>query len=286
MGNNPLNMTDPLGLKPGSGDRSSSDNGEPNSMYTGDVQDDLPGGQGSINDGRQTYANWSWEGIGWKWQGYTTPEVKIEPKGFFAKFFNTVVDRYVNDLIVAPIIFFADHQKFLEGVKNSAENLTRIDPRVIIKNSIKWLDDFIEASPDKKGEMTGNLFVDITEIYGAGKLAGSTETGQFLKSVVGKGSTRIVVSDAKETVSNCSIGIDMHKLYKADIADGITKFKEFVLPGRRKIDFLDFDTKTIYELKPNNVRAIKAGLRQLERYKKEIEKLYPNIKWKTKIETY
>ena len=54
----------------------------------------------------------------------------------------------------------------------------------------------------------------------------------------------------------------MHSLYKTDVADSVTKFKEFVLPIKKRIDFIDFYSKTIYELKPFNPRAIKQGQKQ------------------------
>jgi hypothetical protein len=41
--------------------------------------------------------------------------------------------------------------------------------------------------------------------------------------------------------------------------------REFKVPGGR-IDVLNNATKTIYELKPNNVSEILKGLRQLDRY--------------------
>ena len=53
--------------------------------------------------------------------------------------------------------------------------------------------------------------------------------------------------------------------------DEYYNIKEYRLPSGRRIDFLDIPNATIYELKPNNPRAIKVGMKQLERYKKELE---------------
>lgn len=42
----------------------------------------------------------------------------------------------------------------------------------------------------------------------------------------------------------------------------------------KKIDFIDFIEKIIYELKPNNPRAIRAGQKQLDTYHQEVEKIF------------
>ncbi len=83
-------------------------------------------------------------------------------------------------------------------------------------------------------------------------------------------------------------GQKTHKAYKIEQATGSTLLKEHRLPNGQKIDFLDRERGIIYELKPNNPRAIKSGLRQLEKYKSEMEKhpFYKDTSWKTKLETY
>ncbi|MDT3368956.1 MAG: hypothetical protein LIR40_09965 [Bacteroidota bacterium] len=45
--------------------------------------------------------------------------------------------------------------------------------------------------------------------------------------------------------------------------DGV-RIKEYMLPSRKRIDFIDLEKKIIYELKPNNPRAIKQGDKQLK----------------------
>lgn len=82
-------------------------------------------------------------------------------------------------------------------------------------------------------------------------------------------------------------GKQMHKTYKAGLADNIRTFKEYVIPGtRKKIDYIDFANGIVYELKPNNARAIVKGMRQANRYVAELKKLFPNINWTVKIDTY
>ncbi len=99
-----------------------------------------------------------------------------------------------------------------------------------------------------------------------------------------------VVDDVAKpyTKSNLKLGQEMHKAYKADIADGVAKRKEYRLPSGKRIDFIDFDTKTIYELKPYNPRAIKAGEKQLAQYLKEIQSMEEHLDevWTTQLDTY
>lgn len=87
------------------------------------------------------------------------------------------------------------------------------------------------------------------------------------------------------TKSTMEFGREIHSLYKSDVADSVTKFKEFVLPNKKRIDFIDFDSKTIYELKPFNPRAIKQGQKQLSCYLKEITESSVEG-WKTILEVY
>lgn len=48
---------------------------------------------------------------------------------------------------------------------------------------------------------------------------------------------------------------------------------------------MDFNTRTIYELKPNNPRAIADGTKQLNKYKSAYEQKYGG-EWNTKLDTY
>ena len=57
-------------------------------------------------------------------------------------------------------------------------------------------------------------------------------------------------------------GIQKHK--KWDYGEGVRK-EVTIGPGAR-VDGYDDINKIIYELKPNNPRAIKQGLKQLDRY--------------------
>jgi RHS repeat-associated protein len=94
----------------------------------------------------------------------------------------------------------------------------------------------------------------------------------------------------KYTKSTMAIGREMHAAYKI----GEEGRKEFRLISGKRIDFLDIKNGTIFELKPFNPRAMKAGEKQLNTYLKEItspEMLakYPEfngIQWKTVLDKY
>lgn len=83
-----------------------------------------------------------------------------------------------------------------------------------------------------------------------------------------------VVGNIVSATKHMARGRAAHRLYKAGIEDRITTFKEYRrIPGIRP-DFVDFNTRTIYELKPNNLRQIANGHRQLERYRAAFERAH------------
>lgn len=77
----------------------------------------------------------------------------------------------------------------------------------------------------------------------------------------------------------------MHKVYKAGLADNVTTFKEFRGIKGIRPDFVDFGTKTIYELKPFKPRGIQMGTKQLSKYKSLFEQKYGD-NWKTVLDFY
>lgn len=86
------------------------------------------------------------------------------------------------------------------------------------------------------------------------------------------------------TKSSLKLGEEMHKAYKVG-ADGI---KEFRFSSGERIEFLDINNRTIYELMPFNPRAMKAGQKQLDMYLKELQTIpeYKGFTWKTVLDTY
>jgi hypothetical protein len=96
-------------------------------------------------------------------------------------------------------------------------------------------------------------------------------------------------SVALKTKSTLSRGREMHKDYLSHLHDpSQQRFKEYVLPSGRRIDFLDVQKGIIYELKPFNVRAMNLGQRQANRYMQELQTIpqYKGINWKIQIDTY
>ncbi|UZO81488.1 FG-GAP-like repeat-containing protein [Aquimarina sp. ERC-38] len=83
-------------------------------------------------------------------------------------------------------------------------------------------------------------------------------------------------------------GRKIHYDYKKHLHKVGDKHKEFRLPSGKRIDFLDVDNGVIYELKPNNPRAIQLGHKQLNQYLFEVKQLpeYKHINWRTVLETY
>jgi len=62
--------------------------------------------------------------------------------------------------------------------------------------------------------------------------------------------------------------------------------KEFTLASGRRPDAINFGTREIVELKPNNPAAISRGQRQLEIYQRDLQQQFPGQPWATRIETY
>lgn len=83
--------------------------------------------------------------------------------------------------------------------------------------------------------------------------------------------------------SDLKLGQQMHKMYHPGEIG-----KEFRLLSGKRIDFLDINKGIIYELKPNNPRAIQQGQRQLDMYLKELQSIpeYKGFNWKTVLDTY
>ena len=71
------------------------------------------------------------------------------------------------------------------------------------------------------------------------------------------------------TKSTRSAGQQIHKGYKAT-EEFIQKGKEYRKVKGIRPDYIDFDAKIIYELKPNNPRSIRQGVHQLQKYNRSI----------------
>ena len=129
---------------------------------------------------------------------------------------------------------------------------------------------------------------------GIGQAVGLFVVGELAGGIAGKAAGWALGKLAGTAVkgytkSNLKLGQQMHKAYHAGEIG-----KEFRLPSGRRIDYLDINNGIIYELKPNNPRAIKQGERQLRMYYEELQNpatiqkfpMLKGINWKTKLDTY
>ena len=88
------------------------------------------------------------------------------------------------------------------------------------------------------------------------------------------------------TKSSLQMGRKMHDAYKlSEHAPELGRFKEFRKVSGVRPDFVDFNTKTIYELKPFNPRGIQQGWDQLYRYQNAFQQKYGGT-WKIILEFY
>jgi len=103
-----------------------------------------------------------------------------------------------------------------------------------------------------------------------------------------------MVSDVAKMAKNGStianqLGQDLHKLYKAHLHNPSKgMYKEYTGLLKKygiKPDFVDFNTRTIYDLKPNNIKKMRQYTKQLENYKEIFEKEFGGT-WNTVMDKY
>ncbi len=110
-------------------------------------------------------------------------------------------------------------------------------------------DDIIDAADDVHDTVKIAKAVDFTE-DAADKIKALDRSSGFTKSTA-------------------SMGRQIHNGYKAT-KEFKLNYKEFRDIKGIRPDYVDFDNKIIYELKPMNPRSIKSGIRQLQRYNKAL----------------
>lgn len=62
--------------------------------------------------------------------------------------------------------------------------------------------------------------------------------------------------------------------------------KELKLRAGGRVDAINFDTRQVIELKPNNSRAIRLGSRQIEDYLAKLNQQFPGEPWTGSVVTY
>ena len=95
------------------------------------------------------------------------------------------------------------------------------------------------------------------------------------------GATETVAATNGETAAT-AYGRFMHATY--DYGPGFAR--EFTLDAGGRVDAINFATREVLELKPNNPRAIRLGGKQLEGYLEKLNEQFPGDPWTGKVVTY
>ena len=172
---------------------------------------------------------------------------------------------------------------------SSSPGYQRLDTANASKpNTVKGMELMLEACSILPGLGFSCSVVNIIIKAGSGDISGAGEELLF----AGLPGSKLLrgVDDAAEVVqytkSTLRLGQQMHKAYRAtEHAPDLGRFKEFTGITGIRPDFVDFNTRTIYELKPFNPRGLKSGAKQLEKYRKAFEKTSGG-NWKTVLDTY
>lgn len=77
----------------------------------------------------------------------------------------------------------------------------------------------------------------------------------------------------------------IYEEYKKEEVDNQVTFKNYILPSGNKVEYIDFNTKTIYILRPYVEDIDKKYKRQIQKYLNELEEVYGG-NWKCFIDTY
>ncbi len=277
VGNNPVNVTDPLGLDWYFNSNADSKKGELAYSWFDRAPEDsrwirLSASQGALaftcfcedNEG-----NLSWMAM----NPFMNSAERFKSQSAAAESISSlIIMRRVKD--------------FASGVERTVNPSSPYIQKVLNYAGIG--EDHNEKSPDAK---LGELSADIAGVLG-GRVAGSVSSGgtaiatniprapQFFSEA------EAIAKGLPYTVSNMAKGRAIHNLYKlADRAPELGRFKEFAKIPKIRPDFVDEATRTIYELKPYNPRGIREGAQQLEKYKKAFEAEFGGT-WKTVLEFY
>jgi hypothetical protein len=62
--------------------------------------------------------------------------------------------------------------------------------------------------------------------------------------------------------------------------------KEFTLENGQRVDAVNFETREVIELKPNNPRAIARGLNQVQGYAQQLDQEFPGDPFTYSVQTY
>ena len=94
-------------------------------------------------------------------------------------------------------------------------------------------------------------------------------TGRTINPIAGASDDTIAVVRGGENAA-AARGRAVHEQWKRDRLYGPNYQPEFLLPSGRRSDAVNFATRDVIELKPNNPRAIRRGERQAKSYAEEL----------------
>lgn len=162
-----------------------------------------------------------------------------------------------------------DAAKYLDFLENgSKEGLTSAELAGVEKADVLLVSQKVK-------------YEDVWDLRNAGDMLESgTSSGRTFKSQY-----EIPTNEKGYTKSSLELGKKVHKEYMSDVADDVNKIKEYVLPSGKRVDFIDFENKIVYELKPNNPNQIRKGTKQLAGYLEEIETVFGKG-WSSVLDTY
>ncbi len=231
--------------------------------------------------------------------GYSIVETGVSEVGLISNYVGNKVGLFGQEQ------YKTNKEKFMSTITENGQMYLNLPKNMIngIKDSFNQTFNFEKfknywnpnTSYNELKDYSKSVIQTGTTIYGTYKMAEFTfnKLNQVYKGTqvdkFGNIKTNNIddINNVKEyTKSNLKHGQEMHKAYKSDIANDINKIKEYRLPSGKRIDFIDFGKKTIYELKPYNPRSIAQGYKQLNNYLNELENLGLGNGWKIKLDVY
>ena len=166
-----------------------------------------------------------------------------------------------------------------QGTKDAIEDVAENSVDDLLNSTEDFYDDIFDPYYKEQFNPIGEEAIgNPNGIEGISK--SGTSSGRTFKSQY-----EIPTNEKGYTKSSLELGKKVHKEYMSDVADDVNKIKEYVLPSGKRVDFIDFENKIVYELKPNNPNQIKKGTKQLAGYLEEIETVFGKG-WSSVLDTY
>lgn len=230
------------------------------------------------------------------------------PKGVFQSAWGTI--KGVGQIIIHPINTI---QGIVHVVVHPIQTFNALKKVVI-----QTYHEFKNGDGNTKAVILGNALGDVAQLFvGAGEVRAVEESADIGKTVqrveklakeaeqaeevMTSPKFRSVTQEAEEAenvvnetekvakngeTAATKNGRLKHKEYKANEVKKGVREKEYTLENGQRVDFIDFENKIIYELKPNNARARALGKKQLKEYKIQVEKEREETGWTTILDTY